>query len=70
MKNTLYLNIVDSHHEIFHGKVTEITASGSMGGLTFLAGHAPFISSLKPGEIHYTTEKDELECLFVSGGIV
>ncbi len=70
MKNTLHLNIVDSHHEIFHGKVSEITVSGSMGGLTFLVGHAPFISSLKAGETHYTTAEGNLESIFVSGGIV
>ena len=41
-----------------------------MGGLTFLVGHAPLISSLKPGEIHFTTTDGAYESLFVSGGIV
>jgi len=70
MKNTLHLNVVDSDHEIFHGKVTEVTVSGEMGGLTVYAGHAPLLSSLKPGEMHYSTANGELESLFVSGGII
>lgn len=70
MKNTLYLNVVDTHHEIFHGKVTDVTVSGTMGGLTILAGHTPLLSSLKPGEMHYSTANGVLESLFVSGGII
>lgn len=70
MKNTLHLNVVDTHHEIFHGEITEVTVSGIMGGLTILAGHAPFISLLKPGEIHYSTADGVVESLFVSGGII
>lgn len=67
---TLYLNIVDSHHEIFKGEITDVTVSGAMGGLTLLPGHAPLISFLKPGEIHYSTPGGVFESLFVSGGIV
>jgi F-type H+-transporting ATPase subunit epsilon len=70
MKKILHLNIVDSHNEIFHGEITDVTVSGTMGGLTFLVGHAPLISSLKPGEIHYSTPDGAFESLFVSGGIV
>ena len=70
MKKTLYLNVVDSHHEIFHGEVTEVTVPGEMGGLTILAGHAPLLSSLKPGEMHYSTSNGESDSLFVSGGII
>jgi F-type H+-transporting ATPase subunit epsilon len=70
MKHTFYLNVVDTHHEIFHGKVTDVTVSGTMGGLTILAGHTPLLSSLKPGEMHYSTASGALESLFVSGGTI
>ncbi|RTZ62677.1 MAG: ATP synthase F1 subunit epsilon [Aquificaceae bacterium] len=70
MKKTLYLNVVDTHHEIFHGEITEVTVSGEMGGFTVFLGHAPLLSSLKPGEMHYSTISGEQESLFVSGGIV
>ena len=70
MKHTLHLNVVDTHHEIFHGEISEVTVSGTMGGLTIMAGHAPLLSSLKPGEMHYTIPNGTRESLFVSGGIV
>ena len=70
MIRKLDLNIVDAHGEIFHGKVTQVTVSGCMGGLTFFAGHSQFITILKPGEICFTMTDEKIESLFVSGGIV
>ncbi len=70
MIKTLYLNIVDTHQEIFQGEISQITVSGTMGGLTFFAGHSQLITSLKPGEIHFTMADGKVESLFVSGGIV
>jgi F-type H+-transporting ATPase subunit epsilon len=70
MNKILSLSIVATQNEVFHGDVTEVTVSGAMGGLTILAGHAPLISSLKPGEIHYSTADGKRESLFVYGGIV
>ncbi|HFC92551.1 MAG TPA: ATP synthase F1 subunit epsilon [Leucothrix mucor] len=70
MKKTLYLNVVDTHQQIFHGEVMDVTVSGTMGGLTILAGHTQLLSTLKPGEMHYTTADGVLESLFVSGGVI
>ena len=70
MSKNLNLNIVDSHHKIFQGGISDVTVSGSMGGFTVLPGHAPLIALLKPGEIHYTTIDGVFESYFVSGGIV
>ena len=70
MKKTLYLNVVDSSHDIFHDEIIEVTAITELGGLTILAGHTPLIALLKPGEMHYLTPNGERESLFVSGGII
>ncbi len=70
MKNTLYLHVVDTHQQIFHGEITDVTVSGAMGGLTILAGHTQLLSTLKPGEMHYTAADGTRESLFVSGGII
>lgn len=70
MANTFHLNVVDSHHEIFHGEITEVTAPGAMGGLTIMAGHTPLITLLKAGELVYSTADGESEVLFISGGIL
>ena len=70
MTKNLDLNIVDTHQEIFHGKVTQVTVSATMGGLTIFAGHSQLITSLKPGEINFAMADGKVESLFVSGGII
>lgn len=70
MSNTFHLNVVDSHHEIFHGEITEVTAPGTMGCLTIMAGHTPLITSLKAGKLVYSAPDGESEILFISGGIL
>ena len=70
MANTFHLNVVDTHKELFHGEITEVTAPGTMGSLTVMAGHTPLISSLNLGELVYSTADGESETLFISGGIL
>lgn len=66
----LFLNIVDTHQEIFHGHVSKITAPGVMGDLTILPGHCQLISILKLGKLLYTSTEGEDNMLFISGGIL
>ncbi len=72
MAKTFHLNVVDSHQEIFSGKVSQVIVPGVMGELCVLAGHAQFITNIKPGELRYiSVESDNEETsLFVSGGIL
>ncbi len=70
MANTLHLDVVDTHHQIFHGEIIEVTVPGTMGCLTILAGHTQLITTLKAGELEYTTADGEKEVLFISGGIL
>lgn len=70
MENTMYMDVVDTHHKIFHGKITKVTAPGLMGDLTILPGHSQLISILKLGALHFTTPKGVDHMLFISGGIL
>lgn len=75
MAKTFHLNVVDSHQEIFSGKVSQVVVPGVMGGLCILAGHAQLISTIMPGELRYisvesTGSVNEETSLFVSGGIL
>ena len=75
MAKTFHLNVVDSHQEIYSGKVSRVIVPGVMGELCIMAGHAQLITNIKPGELCYicgesTNPNNEETSLFVSGGIL
>ena len=70
MANTFQMDVVDSHHKIFSGEITEVTTPGTMGYLTIMAGHTQLITSLKAGELNYTLADGSNDVLFISGGIL
>ena len=47
-----------------------IIASGDLGDLGITPGHAPLITSLKPGPVRLVFETGEDELFFVSGGFL
>src|SRR5512138_2702116 len=53
MAETLKLSLVTPYKKVLEEDVDEITATGSLGELGLLPGHAPFLSSLKIGEFSY-----------------
>jgi len=70
MENTMYMDVVDTQHKIFHGMITKVTAPGLMGDLTILPGHSQLISILKLGVLHFTTSTGVDHMFFISGGIL
>ncbi len=53
MAEKLKLTLVTPYKKVLEEEVDEITASGSIGEFGILPGHAPFLSSLKIGELSY-----------------
>ena len=51
MANSFTCNIVSAEASIFSGKVEQVVASGIMGDLGILPGHAPLLTELQPGPI-------------------
>ncbi|EGJ71385.1 ATPase, F1 complex, delta/epsilon subunit [Bacteroides coprosuis DSM 18011] len=49
------LSIVSPERELFKGEIKEINLPGTKGKFTILTNHAPLVSSLEKGEVHYTT---------------
>jgi F-type H+-transporting ATPase subunit epsilon len=47
-----------------------IIASGDLGDLGITPGHAPLITSLKPGPVRLVFDNGEDELFFVSGGFL
>jgi F-type H+-transporting ATPase subunit epsilon len=69
MPMTTHLDIVSAEKEIFSGLVEMVVVSGEIGELGITPGHAPLLTSLKPGEIHFKSAEME-EIYYISGGMM
>jgi F-type H+-transporting ATPase subunit epsilon len=70
MTTTMRLEIVSAEEAIFSGEVEMIFATGEMGELGIAPGHAPLITSLKPGNIRTILPNKEEEIFYVKGGML
>ncbi len=70
MASTTHLDIVSAERAIFSGPVEMVVATGELGELGIVSGHAPLLTMLKPGEIRVTQMGGEEEVYYVSGGIL
>ncbi len=53
MAEKLKVELVTPYKKVLSDEVDEITATGALGEFGVLPGHAPFLSSLKIGELSY-----------------
>lgn len=53
MAEKLKVDLVTPYKTILSEEVDEITATGALGEFSVLPGHAPFLTSLKIGELSY-----------------
>lgn len=67
---TVHLDVVSAEKEIFSGRVEAIQVSGESGELGIMPGHAPLLTSIKPGMIRLVKQHGEEEVFFLSGGIL
>lgn len=70
MAMTTRLDIVSAEQEIFSGLVEMIVATGELGEVGIVAGHAPLLTILKPGEVRLTLPGGEQEIFYVQGGML
>jgi F-type H+-transporting ATPase subunit epsilon len=64
---TFPFELVSPERLVYSGKVSEVVVPGTEGEFGILAGHAPFVSTLKPGVL--TIKGDGApQKLFVRGG--
>lgn len=70
MAITTHLDIVSAEKEIFSGIVEMVVATGQLGEVGIVPGHAPFLTVLKPGEIRVTLPGGEQVLYYVSGGML
>jgi F-type H+-transporting ATPase subunit epsilon len=68
MAMTIHCDIVSAEEEIFSGWVTMISATGTIGELGIMPGHAPLLTGIRPGPLRLKMDNGEEEVFFASGG--
>ena len=68
MATTMHCDIVSAENSIFSGRVEMVVASGTLGDLGIVPGHAPLITGLIPGPVRLVKDGGEEEVFYVSGG--
>ncbi len=59
MAEKLHFSLVSPERELFSGDVDQVDAPGSEGDFGVLAGHAPFMTTLKEGRVHVHVDGGE-----------
>ena len=67
---TVQLDVVSAEKQIFSGLVQSLQVSGEAGELGIMPGHAPLLTSIKPGMVRLVKQNGEEEIIFLSGGIL
>jgi F-type H+-transporting ATPase subunit epsilon len=70
MAMTFHCDIVSAEREIFSGRVTMLSATGTIGELGILPGHAPLLTGIRPGPVRLRMDNGEEEVFFASGGFL
>ena len=64
----LHFELVSPERLLFSGDVAEVDIPGTDGDMGILPGHAPVLSTLRPGVVTVTKEGGQKERIFVRGG--
>lgn len=70
MAATISCHVVSAEEEIYSGQVQMVSATGALGELGILPGHAPLLSPLIPGPVVLRNANGEVEVVYVSGGML
>ena len=68
MADNIFLEIVTPEKSVVSEEAQIVMAPGTLGEFGVLAGHTPFLTTLKVGAIRYTDAKGKERAIFVSGG--
>lgn len=70
MAKSFKCEIVSAEASVYSGEVEQVIASGIMGDLGILPGHAPLLTELQPGPIRVIHGDGHEENYYVSGGFL
>ncbi len=68
MAETFQFDLVSPEKLLMSDPVEQVTVPGADGQFTVLKGHAPFLSTLKPGILDITAEDGSSQQIYVRGG--
>lgn len=68
MAMTMNCDIASTEARIFSGRVESLVATGTLGDMGILPGHAPLLTALIPGPVRLVTQGGEEQIFYVSGG--
>ncbi len=66
----LHFELVSPARLLFSGQVASVTIPGTEGDMGILPGHAPVLSTLRPGVVTVHKEGGATDRIFVRGGMV
>ncbi|GLX78479.1 ATP synthase epsilon chain [Thalassotalea insulae] len=64
------LNVVSAEESLFSGAIESLQITGSEGELGIMPGHAPLLTSLKPGMARIVKKGGDEEVIYISGGML
>lgn len=70
MSNTIQCDIVSAREMIFSGDALMVIATGVAGELGIAPGHAPLMTTLKPGPVRVMLPDGEENIFFAAGGVL
>ena len=70
MAMTMHCDIVSAEREIFSGRVTMVVATGTIGELGIMPGHAPLLTGIRPGPVRLKLDSGDEDVFFASGGFL
>src|SRR5690606_18045612 len=68
MAMTMHCDIASTEARIYSGRVESLVATGTLGDMGILPGHAPLLTALIPGPVRIITQDGEEQLFYVSGG--
>ena len=70
MMKTFTLKIASPNGELFNGEAVMLSVRGTEGELAVMAGHIPFVSSIKPCECKIAFEDGTEKTAKTDGGVL
>ncbi|MBC3766660.1 F0F1 ATP synthase subunit epsilon [Neptunicella marina] len=67
---TVQLDVVSAEQKVFSGRVETIQITGSEGELGIHPGHAPLLTTLKPGMVRLVKQHGHEELIYIAGGVL
>lgn len=67
---TVQLDVVSAEERLFSGAVETVQVTGSEGELGIYPGHAPLLTTIKPGMVRIVKEGGEEQIIYVAGGVL